>query len=119
MKKIIVLILIVIAAIGLFNDIESMTSKGSSSGHKSSGSSNSYSYSGGSYSTGGSSYSYTCYKCLNKGQHTCSDCNGKGYKTEYISVPNYSGTGSSPSKVIKKDCTNCVDGIQDCRHCYN
>lgn len=119
MKKLIASALIIISAIAIIGNI-SDSSSSSSSGRRSSGSSGSYSYydSGYNYS-GSSSYSYTCYKCLNKGYHSCSQCSGRGYKTEYISVPNYSGTGSSPSTTVKKDCTNCVDGVQDCRHCYN
>lgn len=120
MKKIIIILtIIVLAGIGLSNDIESISSKNSKTSVSDRNSDYSYSYSSGSYSSGNYSYSLTCYKRQNKGYHKCSQCSGRGYKTEYISVPNYSGTGSSPSTTVKKDCTNCVDGVQDCRHCYN
>lgn len=103
------LVLIVIAVIGFFGILNS--SSGSSSGYYSSG--NGY--------RSGSSYgnSFTCYKCHNKGYYECDTCHGTGRISKYYNTPNYSGTGSYVSSSVKVDCPDCVDGVADCRACYN
>ncbi len=55
----------------------------------------------------------SCYKCYNKGYYTCHSCNGKGTKTETISVPNYGGGYTPPTKYTT-DCPDCTDGTVRC-----
>lgn len=58
-----------------------------------------------------------CTKCGGDGEVSCSNCNGKGYKTKTVSSPNYSGKGKT-SKTVKENCYRCHgSGDVDCSKC--
>lgn len=88
----------------------------------------SYPYGGGSSGSGGyvssiggsSSNSGTktrCYKCHGDGRISCTNCDGRGYKTKYVSVPNYSGS-SKTSEEVRENCFKCSGGGRiSCTNC--
>ncbi len=51
----------------------------------------------------------------NGGKVMCRKCNGKGYKTKTVSVPNYSGKGKT-TKEVKEYCS-CSFGYNTCSVC--
>ncbi len=98
--------------------------KSSSNGNSYSGSSSSSSSSGSSYSFD-SSYSPSkpetkCYKCHGSGSVTCSQCDGSGHETRYVSSPNFSGsTRGSNSASTNVTCGKCHgSGSVTCPACH-
>ena len=58
-----------------------------------------------------------CSSCGGSGEKDCVSCSGKGYTEEYVSTPNYSGSGSSSSRERVR-CSSCGgDGEDDCYAC--
>ena len=58
-----------------------------------------------------------CNSCGGSGEKDCTSCSGKGYTEEYVSTPNYSGSGSS-SSTERVRCFSCGgDGEDDCYAC--
>ena len=58
-----------------------------------------------------------CSSCGGSGEKDCVSCSGKGYTEEYVSTPNYSGSGSSSSRERVR-CFACGgDGEDDCYAC--
>ncbi len=58
-----------------------------------------------------------CSSCGGSGEKDCVSCSGKGYTEEYVSAPNYSGSGSSSSRERVR-CSSCGgDGEDDCYAC--
>ncbi len=58
-----------------------------------------------------------CNSCGGSGEKDCISCSGKGYTEEYVSTPNYSGSGSS-SSTERVRCFSCGgDGEDDCYSC--
>lgn len=65
----------------------------------------------------GGSGEVKCSSCGGSGEKDCVSCSGKGYTEEYVSSPNYSGSGSS-SSLNKVRCSSCGgDGEKDCYSC--
>ena len=57
-----------------------------------------------------------CTRC-NNGKVSCTQCNGRGYFEQRVSVPNYSGKGSK-YETVKEDCGKCRGlKTQDCSAC--
>lgn len=58
-----------------------------------------------------------CNSCGGSGEKDCISCSGRGYTEEYVSTPNYSGSGSS-SSTERVRCFSCGgDGEDDCYSC--
>ena len=58
-----------------------------------------------------------CSSCGGSGEKDCISCSGRGYTEEYVSTPNYSGSGSS-SSTERVRCFSCGgDGEDDCYSC--
>lgn len=60
-----------------------------------------------------------CYKCNGSGTIACTNCDGKGYKETYVTVPNYSGsTSPNTSSKSKETCYKCHrSGTITCPRC--
>lgn len=60
-----------------------------------------------------------CTGCFGSGEESCSNCGGVGYKMEYQSVPNYSGSSSGSSwSSVKVNCYRCRgSGSVTCSRC--
>ena len=89
----------------------------------------SYPYGGSSSGSGSSSSSWSsshssssgiktrCYKCHGDGKISCTNCDGRGYKTKYVSSPNYSGH-SRTSQEVRESCFKCSGGGRiTCTNC--
>ena len=58
-----------------------------------------------------------CSSCGGSGEKDCVSCSGRGYTEEYVSTPNYSGSGSSSHRERVR-CFSCGgDGEDDCYAC--
>lgn len=92
------------------------SSSGGSSGGGSSGGSSDWSNWGG--GSGLPKIETNCYKCHGSGSITCTNCDGKGYKEKYGSVPNYSGSSRSNSYTSRETCFKCHgSGSITCTQC--
>lgn len=59
----------------------------------------------------------SCWKCNGSGKVTCTQCNGRGYRENYVSAPNYSGR-STTSRTQRENCFKCGgSGKQTCSTC--
>jgi len=58
-----------------------------------------------------------CNSCGGSGEKDCVSCSGRGYTEEYVSTPNYSGSGTTSSRERVR-CFDCGgDGEDDCYAC--